>query len=713
MDVIESLSKTEKGKLHYDRQCMTSPNVKKLLQTIHDQSSERIVVPDSTISSISTKCERTDSAETVGTDVTQMPATIIDDSSSVTNSHESSVTHQLVDKLIHTALSSHQKDARYSAVERVSMFARQLSQLRAQHVQRCRQLLMSEQLLQHQLQQKNEQEEQLVSSRMEQCLAVTEQQKQLDSQEVMNRAAAIQQKQRQLSRQQSELLSAFVSNQQQFRSTAKRVIDLMKECESLSEYITGDVVTTSGRELKSHMVEMDKIASNLNEPCAIERSSEILKAVECLTETLQTAIVVAKQTKNTKSLSSEAGTVSKQDASIVASGTPTILETPPTRPEAPQVTLFGTPTQSQATPPEIDQPGINHSPCVAPSLSPTKTVLYVFDDDLKRFNQLKADLEALQRNFAPFLADASMKSCRATYLKAINTRLNSLGQHNLSANVAALNSILSGELPSTTTAPSIGGKPQLSQPAAVDYCVDLLARMFVRQGEDVVSAGSTATAGGLQSQHQEHLSASAVAAGRLAQLMTPLWTRHVRLAAAVMAYFYQRCPYLLPLTPRRYDNESEPDFLRRCGYQVSSAGAAGAGDGYKLEAQQLFLRRMSGAARLYATLLCAKIASPTDNTGASHTSGDFTAPGIHTLWLWLVSVVGIVPFPGVSASVMEAILDTAHCQLRAVYGRQFVKMCHLIRQQYLPRLAQVTDEGGRGPLLRLEQLLTTITNSPS
>lgn len=131
-------------------------------------------------------------------------------------------------------------------------------------------------------------------------------------------------------------------------------------------------------------------------------------------------------------------------------------------------------------------------------------------------------------------------------------------------------------------------------------------------------------------------------------------------------------------------------LFRMLGYKVDSNGT--------IEAQDKFLKRMSGIMRLYAAILVSS--PPRSNAVHPH--------GIEHAWIWLSRVLNMDPQPDITATLTYDMLQVAGHTLFSAYKVQFVKLLFLLYKEFLPKLRSVSVAGG--PVARLEQFLEQTLN---
>ncbi|XP_075166749.1 gle1 RNA export mediator isoform X2 [Haematobia irritans] len=206
----------------------------------------------------------------------------------------------------------------------------------------------------------------------------------------------------------------------------------------------------------------------------------------------------------------------------------------------------------------------------------------------------------------------------------------------------------------------------MSQPAlGRDYCILLMAKKFVGQGETTISSNPQA-------------------AFPVASVLVSLWKQIPDFGQLFLAYCFKECPFLVPYFIPQKKDQSPEEYSKVLGFRIV--------DGQP-EKQDMYLKRQSGIARLYAAVM---VTNGRQHDGPTHPYG------LENAWRWLTNIVDITPLPHLSATLIMEILQIVGCELWNYYGKQFVKLLVYIQQYYFPSLSEV-DAGG--PKARLELLL--------
>ncbi|UYV68469.1 GLE1 [Cordylochernes scorpioides] len=257
--------------------------------------------------------------------------------------------------------------------------------------------------------------------------------------------------------------------------------------------------------------------------------------------------------------------------------------------------------------------------------------------------------------------------------KATCQAVNSISDRVVGYCISRLRLLLMGNPVDTWTGKTISVN---DHPAAVFYCKYLIAKTIVSQGEEQV-VGQPQTA------------------SPIAKVLLELWFNFPDLGDLTRAFFYDRCPHLVPYFPRPQPGQSDEDYLHAVGYHISSQGLS--------EKEDAFLKRMGGLATLYATVLTIDPLHQREHPF-----------GLQHLWQWLQETLSLDPLPDITATVLIHILEVAAVPLYRVYHHQFVKLLHCLNKDYFPRIkAAASQECGYAPVKRLEDLLEKLLRQSS
>ncbi|XP_055903969.1 mRNA export factor Gle1 [Eupeodes corollae] len=267
----------------------------------------------------------------------------------------------------------------------------------------------------------------------------------------------------------------------------------------------------------------------------------------------------------------------------------------------------------------------------------------------------------------PLQSDDNMKKYRFACQKAINIPVNAISavspQH-LQDKFEKLFSFMNGNPLKTTD-----GQISINDhPLGRDYCILLMAKKFVSQGDTAVSSNPQA-------------------AFPVATVIVSLWKLFPDFGNLFLAYTFKESPFLVPYFIPQKRGQSIEDYSKLLGYRIVDGA---------IENQALFLKRQLGIARLYSAVMM------TPGRRADSSPHPY---GIENAWIWLSNFIALQPLPDICATLMFEFLTNAGADMLATFGKQFRKLLLVIQQQYFPKLSAV-DEGG--PKARLEITLGKI-----
>lgn len=291
--------------------------------------------------------------------------------------------------------------------------------------------------------------------------------------------------------------------------------------------------------------------------------------------------------------------------------------------------------------------------CIAPSA-------------LRDYSSIMEQWEMWNKDCQPFTSDAKNKTCMFNVRKAITTPINAISGQSGSHVIDKLDRLLvflSGQSVEVT------GKRVSCRdhPLALTYSKGIIAQQFVSQGEGQIASQNSS-------------------AFPFAAAMLGLWVNHPDVGQLILAFFYKKCPYLVPYYPAREENQSDVDYYKSLGYKY---------DEDVIEKQDKFLKRMSGFMRLYAAVIQSPL-PPGCKGPHPH--------GLEWGWKWLAHVLNLDPRPDITATLLFDFLEVAGHALQKTYGNQFQKMLHALCK-YFPKIESVTPPGSAGPLTRLKNFL--------
>ncbi|XP_066568930.1 mRNA export factor GLE1 [Amia ocellicauda] len=208
-------------------------------------------------------------------------------------------------------------------------------------------------------------------------------------------------------------------------------------------------------------------------------------------------------------------------------------------------------------------------------------------------------------------------------------------------------------------------------PHGLDFVSYKLAEKFVKQGEEEVA-----------SHHEAAFPIAVVASG--------IWELHPKVGDLILAHLHKKCPYAVPYYPPMKDGTSVEDYQRILGYRVGDSG---------VEAQDSFLKRMSGMIRLYAAII--QLRWPYGNKHGADPHG------LNHGWRWLAQMLNMEPLADVTATLLFDFLEVCGHALMKQYQGQFWKLILLIKEDYFARIEAITSTGQMGSVMRLKQFLET------
>ncbi|GAB0087031.1 Nucleoporin GLE1 [Sergentomyia squamirostris] len=267
----------------------------------------------------------------------------------------------------------------------------------------------------------------------------------------------------------------------------------------------------------------------------------------------------------------------------------------------------------------------------------------------------------------PLTRDDSLKKFRFNCQKAINIPVNAISgvsSAHLRDKYDKLFTLLSGNSVSC-------GDEQVNaaaHPLGTKFCTLLLAKKFVNQADTTVASNPKA-------------------AFPMAAVIVALWQKFSDFGDLFLANAYKDCPYLVPYFIPQFEEQSSEDYCKVLGYKITNG---------TLEPQDMYLKRMAGIARLYAAIL---VTIPRQGETQSHPHG------LHNGWMWLCNMLNMDPLPDICATMLLEVLQIVGEEMRRSYTKQFLKLLHVLVNQYYPKLKQI-DEGG--PRVRLEVVLVKV-----
>uniref|UniRef100_A0A8C9RGW9 mRNA export factor GLE1 n=1 Tax=Scleropages formosus TaxID=113540 RepID=A0A8C9RGW9_SCLFO len=171
-----------------------------------------------------------------------------------------------------------------------------------------------------------------------------------------------------------------------------------------------------------------------------------------------------------------------------------------------------------------------------------------------------------------------------------------------------------------------------------------------------------------QKQGEEEVASHHEAAFPIAVVASGVWELHPKVGDLILAHLHKKCPYSVPYYPAMKDGTSMEDYHRILGYRVEESG---------VEAQDSFLKRMSGMIRLYAAII--QLRWPHSNKKGANPHG------LSNGWRWLAQMLNMEPLADVTATLLFDFLEVCGHALMKQYQGQFWKLIFLIKEDYFHR----------------------------
>ncbi|XP_034476383.1 nucleoporin Gle1 [Drosophila innubila] len=308
------------------------------------------------------------------------------------------------------------------------------------------------------------------------------------------------------------------------------------------------------------------------------------------------------------------------------------------------------------------------TPVVAPATaSGSISTSYVHPTRLAFYNEIIALYQSKVDAVKPLQTDEAWKKYRTNCQRTINVPLNAItasSPQHLTNNFDKLYNFFAGQAVRTTDGSNITIN---DHPLARDYCILLMAKKFVSQTDTAISSNPQA-------------------AFPFASVINSFWKLLPDFGNIFLAYMFKESPYLVPYVIPQQPDQTPEQYLKTMGYRLS--------DTNELEKPDMFLKRQTGIARLYAAVII---------TPGRKADGPTHPFGLEEAWRWLSHIMLVKPLPDICATMIMEMLQTLGFELWRAYGQNFLKLLVYIQTIYIPQLAAY-DEGG--PKTRLEMLLS-------
>lgn len=193
---------------------------------------------------------------------------------------------------------------------------------------------------------------------------------------------------------------------------------------------------------------------------------------------------------------------------------------------------------------------------------------YISVSNFKFYCEIISFLGNHTKSFYELEHDTSLKQFRFDCKKAVNIPVNALSgvsSEHILDKYNRLYNLLKGQNVEVNDKIVNASK----HPQGIAFCMDLLAKKLVLQGDLMVSSNPES-------------------AFCYASLIISLWNEIPSFGQLILAHFYTACPSIIPYTMPREVGETDEQFYKKCGYHYI--------DG-QIETQDKFLKRMTGNCR--------------------------------------------------------------------------------------------------------------------
>lgn len=151
---------------------------------------------------------------------------------------------------------------------------------------------------------------------------------------------------------------------------------------------------------------------------------------------------------------------------------------------------------------------------------------------------------------------------------------------------------------------------------------------------------------------------------------------------------FRQAPMMLPIDPKRSyfpAGISNDEFLKLCGYRKGEEAASDP-DTYIKDSMK------------YARLYCAFLVSCSPG-------GEFNEKSMTTLWEWTVRLIQRKPEAGALPGILASILQVGGHALASRFGRQFLKVLHVMKSQFVPKLPSPNGPTAKQMAINLSKLI--------
>ncbi|XP_050530357.1 mRNA export factor GLE1-like isoform X2 [Daktulosphaira vitifoliae] len=271
----------------------------------------------------------------------------------------------------------------------------------------------------------------------------------------------------------------------------------------------------------------------------------------------------------------------------------------------------------------------------------------------------------------PYATDPATKSQRQNIAKVTNTIVNTISSTSvahLTDKYNKLNALLGGRFVCVANTNVMIGQNK----DALSFCMNILAKKFLNQAEEVVSVKTQA-------------------AFDMANIAVKLWVNYPDFGKILYSEIKRKCPILVPFCCRAVKNVSEQQDYQLLGYKIDSAG--------NIENQDKYLKRMIGIVRFYAALIITSFKSNQIVLGLAHA------------WTLVAGILNKNPLVDITATILVEFLQIAGFAMHKIYGIQFIKLLKYIKNEYKKKIQLITPKGCGGPITRLNNLVSKFLES--
>uniref|UniRef100_A0A8D9AB72 mRNA export factor GLE1 n=3 Tax=Cacopsylla melanoneura TaxID=428564 RepID=A0A8D9AB72_9HEMI len=298
--------------------------------------------------------------------------------------------------------------------------------------------------------------------------------------------------------------------------------------------------------------------------------------------------------------------------------------------------------------------------------SPLSTIIDPIS--LQTYKEMSENYKSVEQKLEKMMTDPDLKTFRFQCIKAFNIPINAIDTQHTLEQYNRLTSVLRGD---KTVGTGRNMQRVSDHPLGVLFCMYSMAKKFV-----------------------SHVDVKPCVLFAYASVIVELWREFPDFGKLLLGAFHEQCPYLIPVFWPQQEGQSNEQYYKSLGYQYI--------DG-QVEKQELFLKRIIAMTQLYAAITI----TPTRAGGSK--------PHPHNLmfsWRWMAAMLSLDPQPDVSATLLYSYIKIAGNKMAVTYRKQFFKLIHFIKNNYLRRIKQVTPEDqSQQSIYILEELVNNIVKT--